>query len=165
MTIESTVKIQGQDSFLLSTRDVELAMTRIGGMLAPVTEVHYGEEALLRLNLLSHAAYPSFIEQLEADGVYSVELKSLADDNDALADLVELGLQHEQQHQELLVTDLKHVFSVNPLRPVYRESVRPLSPAEGRGEGHADSLRWIAFEGGEGCGKSTQARLLRQRFN
>jgi len=35
--------------------------------------------------------------------------------------LVELGLNHEQQHQELMVTDLKHVFSVNPLRPVYRE--------------------------------------------
>jgi ergothioneine biosynthesis protein EgtB len=34
--------------------------------------------------------------------------------------VLEIGLNHEQQHQELLVTDIKHVFSVNPLKPVYR---------------------------------------------
>lgn len=37
-----------------------------------------------------------------------------------LARVIETGLHHEQQHQELMLTDLKHVFSCNPLFPVYR---------------------------------------------
>jgi glycine oxidase len=35
------------------------------GMLAPVTEVHYGEESLLALDLASARRYPSFVEELE----------------------------------------------------------------------------------------------------
>lgn len=42
------------------------------------------------------------------------------DDAD-LAFLVTLGLHHEQQHQELLLTDIKHVFSVNPIAPTYAD--------------------------------------------
>ena len=39
--------------------------------------------------------------------------------------LVELGLNHEQQHQELLLMDIKHVLATNPLHPTYRSAVRP----------------------------------------
>lgn len=42
-----------------------------------------------------------------------------ASKHDALAPLIEIGLHHEQQHQELMLTDIKHVFWVNPLRPAY----------------------------------------------
>ena len=45
---------------------------------------------------------------------------------DATAGVVELGLHHEQQHQELIVTDLKHLLAHNPLHPVYRaDAARP----------------------------------------
>ena len=45
---------------------------------------------------------------------------------DNLRELVVLGLNHEQQHQELLLTDLKYTFSLNPLFPVYRENFAPI---------------------------------------
>jgi ergothioneine biosynthesis protein EgtB len=44
-----------------------------------------------------------------------------------LTALIELGLQHEQQHQELLLTDVLHLLSCNPLAPVYR-APWPLAP-------------------------------------
>lgn len=58
-----------------------------------------------------------------------------------LAFRVELGLNHEQQHQELLLMDVKHNFSVNPLKPAYRDSL-PLPEGETRG------MRWVNRQGG-----------------
>lgn len=59
------------------------------------------------------------------DGMRSLLTANL---HPTLAPLVELGLHHEQQHQELLVTDIKHILSLNPLRPAYRSDL-PISPA------------------------------------
>ena len=63
-------------------------------------------------------------------------------DNAALRALVELGLQHEQQHQELLLTDVLHLLSCNPTAPAYREaSPLPVSTP-------AQPLAWREFPGG-----------------
>jgi ergothioneine biosynthesis protein EgtB len=42
---------------------------------------------------------------------------------DAMLDVIELGLHHEHQHQELILTDIKHHLWKNPMRPVYRDAV------------------------------------------
>ncbi len=65
-------------------------------------------------------------------------------DLEALAPVVELGCHHEQQHQELMVTDIKHVLGENPLFPAYRESGG--AERAGAGEGGAPPLGWRRFE-------------------
>ncbi|MEJ2618656.1 MAG: ergothioneine biosynthesis protein EgtB [Candidatus Thiodiazotropha sp.] len=60
---------------------------------------------------------------------------------EALAFRVVLGLNHEQQHQELLLMDIKHNFSVNPLKPAYREDL-PQSTQAGR------EMSWVERSGG-----------------
>ncbi|MEM9684097.1 MAG: ergothioneine biosynthesis protein EgtB, partial [Pseudomonadota bacterium] len=71
-----------------------------------------------------------------------VDLLDRADDGDEeLSSLVTLGLHHEQQHQELLLMDIKHVFSCNPLYPAYEPIARDAV-------GEPPALRWIPMEGG-----------------
>lgn len=60
-----------------------------------------------------------------------------------IARLVEIGINHEQQHQELLLTDILALFAANPLRPAYQSG----SSVNGDG-GSPDPLNWIEFEGG-----------------
>jgi ergothioneine biosynthesis protein EgtB len=66
----------------------------------------------------------------------------LLDSLDAAIDpLVELGLHHEQQHQELLLMDAKHLLSLNPLKPAYLKETSTPGPV-------AESPAWREFEGG-----------------
>jgi ergothioneine biosynthesis protein EgtB len=54
---------------------------------------------------------------------------------------VELGIQHEEQHQELMLTDVTHLLSLNPLEPIYRPSLRDPEPL-------ATALEWIELPEG-----------------
>jgi ergothioneine biosynthesis protein EgtB len=87
---------------------------------------------------------PALEEVLAYRSHVDAAMLGLLADESALAQLgalVELGLNHEQQHQELILTDLKHLLSRNPLKPAYRRQW-PLTPIQARRRG------WISFEAG-----------------
>ncbi|NDP47461.1 MAG: ergothioneine biosynthesis protein EgtB [Sulfuriferula multivorans] len=119
-----------------------------------------------------HPAYPylfnSYYEQLGAfqrregrgflsrpsiEDIYSyrayvdecmIELLHDADETvwPSVRERLEIGLNHEQQHQELMLTDIKLNFSVNPLRPVYRGDLPDLP------QRLAPAIHWQEFSGG-----------------
>lgn len=62
-------------------------------------------------------------------------------DRARVVELIELGLHHEQQHQELLLMDIKHVLSINPLEPVYRPAPAPATAT-------SRPLEWLTLDGG-----------------
>ena len=72
-----------------------------------------------------------------ADLLQTLPAETLA----ALAPVLQLGLNHEQQHQELLLMDAKHVLSRNPMAPAYLRA--PVSRAADPGP-----IRWCEDEGG-----------------
>lgn len=59
-----------------------------------------------------------------------------------LESLIETGINHEQQHQELLLTDILSLFAANPLRPAYAAPGAPRAPGE------AGEVRWLTYQGG-----------------
>jgi len=60
---------------------------------------------------------------------------------DEALNLIELGINHEQQHQELLLTDVLSLFAVQPLRPAYR-------PETDLARSETPPLEWLSFDGG-----------------
>src|SRR5579875_837346 len=110
------------------------------------------------LRALRHVLSRPSLEEVHAYRIYvdeaMVHLLTLELPSAAL-DLIALGINHEQQHQELIVTDVKNGLWANPLRPAYR--VSPEHPVSPRREVAAPPLEWrnfaegvysIGFEGG-----------------
>lgn len=79
-------------------------------------------------------------EHVDAQMLRLLEAGTLEEE---LLAVVELGLHHEQQHQELLLTDVKHLLSQNPRHPVYRERA-----AESRASLSPSPLRFRRYEAG-----------------
>jgi ergothioneine biosynthesis protein EgtB len=92
---------------------------------------------LTRPSLAEVHAYRAAVDAAVLKFIASADLETWA----AVAPLLELGLQHEQQHQELLLTDILHALSLNPLQPAMRAGAAPAISAAAPG--------WIASPGGE----------------
>jgi ergothioneine biosynthesis protein EgtB len=97
-------------------------------------------------------AYRQAVDERMFRLLESVDDRTLAE----LAPIVELGLNHEEQHQELLLTDLKHAFGLNPLHPRYAmtESDGDGQPqtreaTEVRWQFHPEGVRWAGHDGPE----------------
>jgi ergothioneine biosynthesis protein EgtB len=71
-----------------------------------------------------------------------IELISTISKYPNLIDIITLGLHHEQQHQELLLTDIKHILALNPLHPIYRHDLQSHLAIN-------DSIfKWLEYSGG-----------------
>ena len=80
-------------------------------------------------------AYRAFVDEA-LDRLFDTALTPDA------AQLIELGINHEQQHQELLLTDILSLFAAEPLKPAYREG------DAGVAGGKPAPLTWLSFAGG-----------------
>jgi len=95
-----------------------------------------------RRGMITRPALSQIIEyRKHVDGAVDALLRTNSDPG--IAELIELGCHHEQQHQELLLTDILHLFAQNPLRPSYRAST-PLAMETDE----LPPLSFTSFEGG-----------------
>ena len=88
-----------------------------------------------RRGLLSRPALAEVLAWRDAVDAQLLRALARGDVSPTLRDVLELGLHHEQQHQELLLTDLQHALWCNPLRPAYRDDL----PAPGSAP---SALQW-----------------------
>lgn len=87
--------------------------------------------------------YRAYVDQ----AIEGLIIKKLA--GDQVLSLLELGLHHEQQHQELMLMDIKHIFFCNPLRPSYQEwkPEAPISAVPLKWQNYPEGLFKIGWEG------------------
>jgi ergothioneine biosynthesis protein EgtB len=101
--------------------------------------------------LLSRPTLPEIFQYREHVDRRLLEWLGSRSRRNELDAVVVLGINHEQQHQELILTDIKHGFGNNPLRPVYREGHdRPIPSAPPlEWLTYPAGVRWIGDEGSD----------------
>ncbi len=98
---------------------------------------------LTRPSLTDVHAYRRHVDEALSTLLRTADPTALA----VLEPLITLGLHHEQQHQELILTDILHAFSCNPLKPAYRPARQPSSEGEARSS-RTKPLEWLRQPGG-----------------
>ncbi len=94
-----------------------------------------------RRGLLSRPTVSEILEYRDYVDQHMRQLLEMQSDSDDVRLRVEVGINHEQQHQELILTDIKHVLAQNPLNPVLSNS--PLEPTPDPGP-----LTFVEYPGG-----------------
>lgn len=103
---------------------------------------------ITRPNGAEVAAYRAHVDRAVDLLLQSADAQTLA----KIVAVIEIGLHHEQQHQELILTDILHAFAQNPTSPAYDRGWRP--PALATGDGFVDlpaGIHTIGFSGGGFC--------------
>jgi ergothioneine biosynthesis protein EgtB len=95
---------------------------------------------LTRPSLSEVHGYRAYVDAAVPQFIQAADAQAWA----AAAPLIELGLNHEQQHQELVVTDILHALSCNPLLPAYQCADAPLL----RLAAATPAVRWLDIAGG-----------------
>lgn len=83
-----------------------------------------------------------FAYRAHVDEALEMLLASEQGQSEDLARLIEIGINHEQQHQELLLTDILALFAASPLKPAYQSSPSNVDASQ------PEPLRWFEYEGG-----------------
>ncbi|MEM7548712.1 MAG: ergothioneine biosynthesis protein EgtB [Bacteroidota bacterium] len=92
--------------------------------------------------------YREHVDHAMSDFFQSVEI------NQEIQKFFEIGLQHEQQHQELLVYDVKHILGINPMFPVFREreiDPEPYGELDSSFTEIGEGIYSIGYEGNDFC--------------
>jgi ergothioneine biosynthesis protein EgtB len=130
------------ETFLLmpNLKGYEVFHPKFGYLFNSYYEAVGDRHPRLQRGLLSR---PTVAEVYQYRAYVDEAMRSLLQTTDepALQALTTLGLHHEQQHQELLLTDIKHILACNPLRPAYRDN---LSAPDRCGT----QTQWLAVSGG-----------------
>jgi ergothioneine biosynthesis protein EgtB len=95
---------------------------------------------LSRPSLSEVLAYRAYVNEAVVRWLQTLDLAA----NTQIAPLMLLGCNHEEQHQELMFTDVKHLLSINPIAPVYANH----APHPAAASSAETAIEWIAFDGG-----------------
>ncbi len=132
------------ETFVLAPHGVAPVAARWGTLFNSYYETVGPRHARPRRGMLSR---PSAAEVGEWRRVVDARMDALLGGPEevvaTIAPLTELGIAHEEQHQELILTDILHAFAESPLRPAYRTAHGPV-----RARSAAAEAGWRRFEGG-----------------
>jgi ergothioneine biosynthesis protein EgtB len=110
------------------------------------TRAHRG--VVTRPSVDEVTAYRAHVDAAMATALLSADDARLA----KLGPLIEVGLNHEQQHQELMLTDILHAFSLNPVSPAYDKAWRCRAPTRtGGAVDLAEGIHTVGHQGDSFC--------------